>query len=136
MRNRIKYKKLFFLSIVIFFLVYVPQYSSDLKDRPDSIMYIMGINIDDSTLEELPGNDIIEFRIYTTAKKSSIVWKFQNEYFIFTLDSSDHILKAAELFKQLKKNGITTFVAKRNGKTIRLNKYRTVLAVQIVANKN
>lgn len=95
----------------------------------------MGINVDDTTLVELPGNEITEFKIYTTTRKSFIVWKSKKDYFIYSLDESDHILKANELFKQLQKNGITTFVAERDGKSLRFHKYRKVFAIQITGNK-
>ncbi len=126
---------MFILVYVIFFPQYQYQYGEDLRDRPDSIRYILGIDVDGSNLVELPGNDILTFKLYTTDKLSNIVWKFKKEYYIYSIYDKNHIVRATQLFKLLKKNGIGTFVAVREGTTIRLEKYHKVLAIQLEGSK-
>jgi hypothetical protein len=113
------------------FLALTAQYGEDLKDRPDSIRYILGVHVDDSTMLELPGEDVFEFRLYTASSKSIILWKYEKDYYVYSFTDSDHITRATRLFELIQKNGIVTFVAQRDYKTIRFNKYRKVIAIQI-----
>ena len=139
MRNYNQYKKLC-LILIMFILVYVIflpqyQYGEDLRDLPDSIRYILGIAVDGSNIVELPGIDILTFKLYTTDKQSSIVWKFKKEYYIYSIYGNNHLVQVTQLFKLLKKNGIRTFAAVREGTTIRLEKYHKVLAIQLEGSK-
>jgi hypothetical protein len=126
-------KRTVFIILVFFSLAVLPKLGEDLKDLPSSIRYVTGLKVDDSTIEELPGANITEFRMYFTAKNSYILWKLNKEFFIYTLSDSDHIRVASQLFQQIEKHGITTFAAYRDGKKIRFNKYRKVLAIQVQA---
>lgn len=136
MKKKMKYKKLLLAVSVLFFLVSVPQYGEELKERPDSINYIMGINLDSTVYEEFSGRDITEFRLYTTSVNSSIVWKSETGYFVYSLKGDSHAYRAVKLFKELQKNGLTTFIAERKGKDVKFHKYHQVVALQIVGYKN
>ena len=118
---------------ILVYVIFFPQFQNgdDLRDLPDSIRYILNIAVDGSNLVELPGIDILTFKLYTTGKQSNIVWKFEKEYYIYSIYDNNHIVRATQLFKLLKKNGIRTFVAIREGTTIRLEKYHKVLAIQL-----
>ena len=132
-----QYKKLCFIVCALAVVLTIPQhqYGGDLQDRPDSIRYILGIDVDGSILVELPGKDILQFKLYTSGKQSRIVWKFKEEYYIYSIVDENHVVRATELFQLMKKNGIGTFVAVRKGTNIRLEKYHKVLAIQLEGSK-
>jgi hypothetical protein len=132
-----QYKKLCLIVFVLAYVIIIPQYQygEDLQDRPDSIRYILGIDVDGSILAELPGQDILQFKLYTTDKQSKIVWKYKEEYYIYSIDDENHMVRATELFKLMKANGISTFVAVRKETNIRLEKYHKVLAIQFEGSK-
>ena len=132
MKKQIKYKKSFLLVLALFYLMTLPQNSEDLKDRPDSIRFILGITVDDSSIEELPGKDITEFRFYTSANTSTILWKYEKNYYSYLVTDR---LVAMKLFDQLQEKGIATFIAKRQGNKIRFHEYRQVIAIQLKGSK-
>jgi len=135
MKKQNPYIRVLLITIALSYLLVFSLYSEDLKDKPDSIRYVMGVTVDDSTLEELPGTNIKEFKLYMTDQNSAIVWKYKNYFYVYILDDSNHQLKAIKIFAQLQKNGISTFVAKGQGKKIRFNEYRKVIAIHITADK-
>jgi hypothetical protein len=109
----------------------LPQYGEDLKDRPDSIRYVMGVNVDDSSTEELSGKEVRDFRMYTMPEKTLLLWKHGKHYYVYSFSSGDHLVRATTLLKQLQSNGLATFVANRKGISLRFNEYRKVLAIQV-----
>lgn len=112
-------------------LLSLPQFSEDLKDRPDSLRYVMGINVDDSSVEELSGVEVLEFRLYTVPERTTILWKHGKHYYYYNFSDGDHLLRATALLNRLQRMGLTTFVAKRKGKSVRFHEYRQVLAIQV-----
>ena len=136
MKKQHRFKTLFIGLLVLNWLAILPQFGEDLKDQPDSIRYMMGITVDDSTLEELPGANVSDFRVYMTEQNSAITWKYENNYYVYTLSEDGHRLTALKLFEQLRANGLSTFIARRQGNKIRFNEYRKVIALQIAAQKN
>ncbi len=131
-----KIKKHFWLFVLLFGVLFtIPGNSEDLKDKPDSIRYVMGVNVDGTVLDEFPGKDILEFTLYTMEQQSSIVWKTAKGYFIYSLSGDDHELKAYQLLEVLRKNGLKTFVAQRKGTSLKFNEYHRVVAIQVAARK-
>jgi hypothetical protein len=119
------------LLIVAVFYFAVPHFAEDLKDRPDSVNYIFGLNVNDNVLEELPGKGITKFKLYTTSNQSAIVWKFRKNYYVYTINGGDHVISAIELLKRIKVHGIATFVANKDGNSLRFNKYHKVIAMRV-----
>jgi uncharacterized protein YcfL len=107
----------------------------DLHDLPDSIRYILGIEVDKSRIVELSGQNIKSFSLYTNSSKSTILWVHNNEYYMYALSDADHLEKATELFKLLKKHGLDTYITTVKGKDIRLYKYHPVYAMKLKGNK-
>jgi hypothetical protein len=132
MKNQIKYKTLFLLLsvFVLWWVVPVPQQAEDLKDRPDSIMHVLGINVDNRILEEYAGKEITDLRLYITNGKASIVWKFETGFYVYSFTD---LFSGMELFKQIKKSGIKTFIAKKEGTEVKFKKFYRVIAFQIAA---
>jgi hypothetical protein len=119
------------LLVLVLMSFMVPQWGEDLKDKPDSVNYILGLNVNDNVLLEHPGDGIMDFKLYTTSSKTAILWKFQKNYYIYTISSGDHLLAGIELMKQLKTHGIETFVATKDGNSLRFNKYHSVVAFRL-----
>lgn len=91
----------------------------------------MEIVVDGRTYVELPGQGITGFRLYSTENFSCIAWEYEKEFYTYFLKNENHVTQAAELFGLLKKNGLDTFVAVREGKSKRLHKYHKVMAVKL-----
>lgn len=130
MKNKINYIVLLLLSavFVLFLMVPVAQGVEDLKDRPDSIMHVLGITVDNRILEEYPGNEIRDLRLYITNGQANIVWQFETGYYVYSLTDQ---ITAMELFKQIQTNGIKTFIANREGNIVKFQKFYKVIAFQI-----
>ncbi len=126
-----KLKKSSIIFTVLFCIVIIPQNAADLQDKSDSINYILGIKIDGSKLLELSGAEIREFKLYTTESKSSILWEYKGEYYIYTFSDDNHFVNAKEMFSLISSKGISVFAAQREAMAIRLNKYHKVLAIRV-----
>jgi len=110
-------------------------WGEDVKDRPDSIHYIMGVKVDDNQVEELDGKEVTLFKFYGHSTESYIVWLYQKNYYVYAVTGTGHIQQAMELFKQLQTFGLETFVAYREGRSLKFNKYLKVIAIHISAQK-
>jgi hypothetical protein len=112
------------------------QKQEDLEERADSIRYILGIRVDDSDVLELSGDEVVRFHLYSTDDSTSIVWMYQQEYYVYPLTGENHEVRGEALFELLKTNGLNTFVAYRNQlKKKSFSKYHRVIAMQIAANR-
>lgn len=131
MKNQTFLKKTVIWTAAILWIWAVPQLAEDLKDQPDSLRYVMGINVDDSVVEELPGDSVKRFRLYTLPERSTILWRYGKHYYYYNFREGGHLLRATALFDQLRQNGLTSFVAKRKGNTVKFHEYRQVLAIQV-----
>jgi hypothetical protein len=136
--NMISIKKKFILICCSFFLVMglFAQKEEDLKERADSIQYILGIKVDDKDILEFSGHEVVRFQLYTNDNSTNIVWMYQQEYYIYPITDNNHEVRGEALFELLKTNGLYTFVAYRDllvKKTF--SKYHKVIALQIAANR-
>ncbi|MCP4221593.1 MAG: hypothetical protein GY765_43615 [bacterium] len=120
------------LSALLFSLPAVNQLAAaDLQDLPDSIRYILDMQVEGRTRMELSGEEVTEFRFYTTTSYSCVVWKYRKEFYVYSFNDDRHVSRAGTVFKLLKENGLSTFVALRDVENKRLSKYHKVLAIKI-----
>ena len=109
-------------------------YAATVADEPDSLKNVLELSLTRLQVEELPGSEVTEFRLYTTADRSIIAWWKEKTLYLYPLTGADHEQRAASLVGLLRQHGLVTFVAERKAKRVEgFNQVSLVKAFQIAA---
>ena len=101
-------------------------------DEPDSIKNVLELSLNRAGLEEVAGNEVMEFRLYTTADRSVVAWWREKTLYVYPLSGTDHEARAAALIGLLRQHGLTSFVVERKAKRLEgFNQVAVVKALQV-----
>ena len=100
----------------------------------DSLSRVLELNLAKEAVEQLRGDEVTSFKLYTAPEKSVLAWWLGKVLYLYPINGSDHAARAAQLFEMLSKYGLDSFVAERKVKRLEgFNQVTLVRAIQLAS---